>query len=277
MSASLRDDNTDPVKPCVKCIPRPQGVISCTIFLSPWHSLRWPPGAFSAWSPPRRGSGPTVAQCMRICSRAPMWQSPRCKSRSAWLCPPQSAGRRSCSGVWQHIYIHSQSLPKALSLCHNHPAAIKERGRRYFFYQAKLAQNITFIQYIALAWCNNATELKCHELSFGERVFSANTLIHNSNWKLNSFYWWKVVYMQLTAHAPKLTWVSILSSFSVSRGKVSLRFSPVPSGESSCNFGAARQQAAAAHHRAHSIPNRVILLLSDHLQVHNLSLIRQII
>lgn len=94
----------------------------------PWHFLFQLPWDFSAWTLHRRGWPPTEARCRRTCTPVQMWLSPRCRSPEPWRFPLRSADRRSCSGVWQHIYTDSQRLPTGLSLCHNHPAAIKRRG-----------------------------------------------------------------------------------------------------------------------------------------------------
>lgn len=102
------------------------------MFWSPWYYLFQPAEVSSTGSHPHRGLKPTEVQCMHICSGVLMWWSPPCRNPEALRDHPESAGMRLRSEVWQHIYSHSQSLPKALSLCHNHPAAIKKRGRMHF-------------------------------------------------------------------------------------------------------------------------------------------------
>lgn len=102
------------------------------MFWSPWYYLSQPVAASSSGSHPHRGLKLTEVQCMHICSGVLRWWSPPCRNPEASRDHPESAGTRSRSEVWQHIYSHSQSLPKALSLCHNHPAATKKRGRMHF-------------------------------------------------------------------------------------------------------------------------------------------------
>lgn len=96
---------------------------------SPWRFLSQPASTSSAWTRPRTGWPLTVERCRRTCIAVQMWRSPRCRSPAPWRCLLLSDDRRSCSGVWQHIYSDSLSLPTGLSLCHNHRAATKRRGR----------------------------------------------------------------------------------------------------------------------------------------------------
>lgn len=106
--------------------------IHLRMFWSPWYYLSQLLAASSTGSHPHRGSKPTEVQCMHICSGVLTWWSPPYRNPEASRDHPESADTRSRSEVWQHIYSHSQSLPKALSLCHNHPAATKKRGWMHF-------------------------------------------------------------------------------------------------------------------------------------------------
>lgn len=106
--------------------------IQLQMFWSPWYYLSQPVAVSSTGSHPRRGLKPTEVQRMHIYSGVLRWWSPLCRNPEASRDHPESAGTRSRSEVWQHIYSHSQSLPKALSLCHNHPATTEKRGRMHF-------------------------------------------------------------------------------------------------------------------------------------------------
>lgn len=93
---------------------------------SPWYYLFQLEATSLTGSHPHRGLKQMEVQCMHIYSGVLMWWSPQCRSPEVSCDPLGSAGMRWRSEVWQHIYSHSQSLPKALSLCHNHPAATKK-------------------------------------------------------------------------------------------------------------------------------------------------------
>lgn len=128
--------------------------LSCHILVlwSPWHYLSQLVAASSNGSHPHRGLEPTEVQCIHICSGVLMWWSPPYRNPEASRDHPGSAGTRSRSEVWQHIYSHSQSLPKALSLCHNHPAATKKRGRMHFP-ASKITALCCNVTYLTVAVC----------------------------------------------------------------------------------------------------------------------------
>ncbi len=123
--------------------------IQLQMFWSPWYYLSQPVAASSSGSHPHRGLKLTEVQRMHICSGLLRWWSPPCRNPEASRDHLESAGTRSRSEVWQHIYSHSQSLPKALSLCHNHPAATKKRGR-CIFQPASFVALMCILKFIAV-------------------------------------------------------------------------------------------------------------------------------